>query len=221
MSKVVTGKVRLSYVALTAPKTDQNGNQKYSVTALLPKSDTATKAAIDKAIAEAIEDGRKGKWNGLVPPAVPTPIHDGDGVRQDGSPFGPECKGCWVFAASTNADPTKPRPEIVNVNLEPIMNATEIYSGMYGRLSVTFAPYFNAGKKGIGCYLNHVQKLEDGEPLAGVKASANEDFGGAAPAQATYQAAAPAQATYQAAAPAQAIDPITGQPVVQGGVMGV
>lgn len=238
MSKVVTGQVRLSYVALNMPKTDLNGNLKYSVTALLPKSDIQTKAAIDRAIAEAVEVGRSGKWNGLVPPNVPHPIHDGDGVKQDGSPFGDECKGHWVFTASTNADPSRPKPEVVDANRQPILDATQIYSGMYGRVSVTFAPYFNAGKKGVGCYLNHVQKLADGEPLAGTKASAEDDFGGAPaypqqpqyqqpvqpqyPQQPMYQA--PAQPQYQQPVQPQyqqpQIDPITGLPAV-GGVMGI
>jgi len=233
MSKVITGKVRFSYVALLNPRNDLNGNSKYSVTALLPKSDIQTKQAIDAAIAQAIEEGRNGKWNGVVPPVVPTPIHDGDGVRLDGSPFGEECRGCWVFTASTNADPTKPRPEIVGPDLQPIMSATEVYSGMYGRLSVNFAPYFSAGKKGIGCYLNNVQKLEDGEPLAGTKASASEDFGSGQaaygqPAQPQYGQPAQPQYTQQPAQPQYTqqpaqpqIDPITGQPIVQGGVMGL
>ena len=242
MSKVITGKVRFSYVALLNPRNDLNGNSKYSVTALLPKSDIQTKQAIEAAIAQAIEEGRNGKWNGVVPPVVPTPIHDGDGVKDSGEPYGDECKGCWVFTASTNADPTKPRPEIVGPDLQPIMSATEVYSGMYGRLSVNFAPYFSAGKRGIGCYLNNVQKLEDGEPLAGTKASASEDFGSGQatygqpaqlqygqPAQTQYAqqpaqtqyAQQPAQTQY-AQQPAQPqIDPITGQPIVQGGVMGL
>ena len=243
MSKVITGKVRFSYVALLNPRNDLNGNSKYSVTALLPKSDIQTKQAIDVAIAQAIEEGRNGKWNGVVPPVVPTPIHDGDGVKDSGEPYGDECKGCWVFTASTNADPTKPRPEIVGPDLQPIMSATEIYSGMYGRLSVNFAPYFSAGKRGIGCYLNNVQKLEDGEPLAGTKASASEDFGSGQAAYGQPQYGQPAQPQYgqpQYGQPAQPqygqqpaqpqygqqpaqpqIDPITGQPIVQGGVMGL
>lgn len=208
MGKIVTDKVRLSYVALTSPRIDLSGKAKYSVTALLPKSDTATKAKIDKAIAEAIEEGRKGKWNGLVPPSVPTPVHDGDGVRQDGSPFGQECKGHWVFTASTNADATKSKPQVVDTNLNEILNPSEIYSGMYARVSITFAPYFSAGKKGVGCYLNHVQKLGDGEPLAGTKSSAVEDFAGVGVQPTTHQAP-------------QAIDPITGMPVLEGGVMGI
>ena len=229
MSKVVTGKVRFSYVALMMSKTDLNGKEKYSVTALLPKSDIQSKQAIDAAIQQAITDGTNGIWKGLVPPQIPTPIHDGDGVKQDGTPYGPECKGHWVFTANTNANPQYPKPEIVDAAGQPILQATEVYSGMYGRLSVTFAPYFSAGKKGIGCYLNHAQKLEDGEPLAGTKASASEDFGCAAPAYPQAQAPAYPQANQPLQQPtgyqplpdnAPAIDPITGQPVV-GQIMGI
>lgn len=229
MSKVVTGKVRFSYVSLMMPKMDLNGKEKYSVTALLPKSDIQSKQAIDAALQQAITDGTNGIWKGLVPPQIPTPIHDGDGVKQDGTPYGPECKGHWVFTASTNANPQYPKPEVVDATGQPILQATEVYSGMYGRLSVTFAPYFSAGKKGIGCYLNHAQKLEDGEPLAGTKASASEDFGCAAPAYPQAQAPAYPQANQALQQPTgyqplpdsdPAIDPITGQPII-GQIMGI
>lgn len=231
MSKVVTNKVRFSYVNLMTPRVDPNsGKSKYSTTILLPKSDIATKQAIDAAIQNAIQEGAKGAWKGVIPPQVSSPIHDGDGVKQDGTPYGPECKGHWVFTASTSADPQFAKPEIIDAQGQPILSATEIYSGMYGRVSVVFAPYLFAGKKGIGCYLNNVQKLEDGEPLGATKASANEDFGTAtAPQyQAPYQQP-PVQAPYQGQtapqyqAPYQqppTIDPITGMPIV-GSIMGV
>ena len=212
MSKVVTNKVRFSYVNLMTPRVDPNsGKSKYSTTILLPKSDIATKQAIDLAIQNAIQGGAKGAWKGVIPPQVSSPIHDGDGVKQDGTPYGPECKGHWVFTASTSADPQFAKPEIIDAQGQPILSATEIYSGMYGRVSVVFAPYLFAGKK--GCYLNNVQKLEDGEPLGATKASANEDFGAMPPVQAPYQGQTmpqyqqpPVQAPYQQ----PAIDPITG-----------
>ncbi len=197
MSKVVTGKIRFSFVNLMSPRTDLSGKEKYSVTILLPKTDTVTKAAVDKAIAEAVENGKKGKWNGVVPPQIKHPIHDGDGVKQDGTPFGDECKGHWVFTASTSADPKFPKPSVLNAQGQPILDATEVYSGIYGRVSCDFAPYVFNGTKGIGCYLNHAQKLEDGEPLAGTKASAEDDFGITAPQT------------------SGGIDPITGLPIGQ------
>lgn len=164
-TRVTTDKVRLSYVHLFKPFAKEQGQEpKFSVTILLPKSDTATKSRIDAAIEAAKQKGTMDKWNGVCPPIVDTPIHDGDGVRRDGTPYGPECKGHWVFTATSRAD----RPiEVVDANLNPIIDQTQIYSGIYGRVSVNFAAYYNNGNKGIGCYLGPVQKLSDGEVLGG------------------------------------------------------
>ena len=55
--KVLTGEVRLSYCSLTTPRAaKQGGEPKYSVTLLIPKTDTATKADIDAAINAAAQD---------------------------------------------------------------------------------------------------------------------------------------------------------------------
>lgn len=177
---IVTGSCRLSYCALTQPKRKSDkAEPRYSVTVLLPKSDTVTKQRIDAAIEHAVQAGTPTKWGGVRPPRVAIPVHDGDGVRpSDGAAFGAECKGHWVFTASS-----KDAPAIVDTSLQPILQATEIYSGMYGRVGVTFFAYFNEGKKGIGCSIDNVQKLADGEPLAGKGSSAEDDFGNAAPAQ--------------------------------------
>lgn len=209
---VVTGKVRLSYVHLFKPYTNQPGAEpKYSVTILLPKSDVQTKQKIDAAIEAAKQLGAANKWGGIIPPQIAICVHDGDGVRpSDGMPFGEECKGHWVFTASS-----KQVPQIVDVNLNPIINESEIYSGIYARVSVNFFPYNNAGKKGIGCGLGNVQKLEDGEPL-GNRTTAADDFGGSyAPAL------APQYGQPYPVATVQTIDPITGKPVMSGGVMGI
>lgn len=212
---IVTGKVRLSYVHLFTPYANPNGNgeAKYSATILLPKSDIETKRRLDEAIQAAIQAGIAKTWNGQKPPILAIPVYDGDGTRpSDGMPFGEECKGHWVFTASS-----KQAPQIVDLGLDPIINQSEIYSGIYARVSVNFFPYSNSGKKGIGCGLGNVQKLEDGEPLGG-RTTAAEDFGGFTNSQAI--PAAPA-AAYTAQHAAQIIDPITGQPIIPGGVYGI
>ena len=135
------------------------------------------------------------------------------GVRpSDGMPFGDECKGHWVFTASS-----KNPPQIVDLGLNPIINQSEVYSGIYARVSINFFAYNTNGKKGIGCGLGNVQKVEDGEPLGG-RTNAGDDFadstqqyGAQAPQQ--YQPAAQygPQVQYGAQAPSQqAINPITG-----------
>ena len=180
LTNVVTGEVRLSYVHLTKPysMTGDPKDEKYSVTCLLPKSDVMTKQRLDAAIETAKQIGVQSKWDGAMPPVVPTPIHDGDGVKQDGTAFGPECKGHWVFSASTRPDR---KPEVVDAQLQPIINASDIYSGMYARVSINVAAYKFGGKKGIGFYLGPVQKTRDGEVLGGGQISAAQAFGNLPP----------------------------------------
>lgn len=204
-TNVTTGEVRISYEHLLKPYAQQPGaEEKYSATLLLPKSDYATKQRIDAAVQAAIQEGVTGKWGGVRPPQVSTPFHDGDGVRPNGEPFGPECDGCWVMTASS-----KQRPEIVDLGMNPIIDATEIYSGVYARININFFAYFNSGKKGIGCGLGPVQKTRDGEPLGG-RVSASEAFGGYPAAPATGYTSAPAQQPQQQP---PAINPITGEPI--------
>ncbi len=174
-TRIVTGEARLSYVNVFKPYAHMEGQEeKYSVTILIPKTDVATKARIDAAINAAIEQGINTKWNGVKPPKVAIPVYDGDGTKpSDGTEFGPECKGHWVFTASCKKDYP---PQVVDTQVQPILNQSEVYSGMYGRVSVVFAPYMFGGKKGVGAYLGNIQKTRDGEPLTS-KRSAADDFG--------------------------------------------
>lgn len=180
--RVTTGEARFSFVHVFKPYAFQQGQEeKYSVTVLVPKTDTDTMSRINAAIEAAKQRGVSDKWNGQCPPILPTPVHDGDGVRpSDGMPFGDECKGHWVFTASAKADYP---PEVVDANGNPIINQSEVYSGMYGRVNVNFFPYAFGGKKGIGCGLGPVQKLRDGEALGGGRVSAAQAFGTPIPQQ--------------------------------------
>lgn len=177
---ITINNVRFSYCNLFEPKPPLNnplGEPKYSVTVLVPKTNTAAKAAIDQAIAQAIELGVSSKWSGVRPPVPSLPVHDGDGVRpSDGQPYGEECKGCWVFTASS-----KQAPFVVDGQVQNIIDPRLVYSGMWGNISVNFFPYNSAGKKGIGCGLNGVQKVRDGEPL-GSRVTAQDAFQAVAPA---------------------------------------
>lgn len=218
------GEVRLSYVNVFEPQTRPGSTEaKYGVTVLLPKSNTAAKAAIDAAISAAFETGATKAWNGVRPPQPSICVHDGDGPRpSDGQPYGAECKGCWVFTASS-----KNAPGVVDAAVQKILDPREIYSGVWGRVNVSFFPYNNNGKKGIGCSLNHVQKLRDGEPLVD-RVSTEDAFGApagaATPAYGSAMPATPAPGYGAApwgapAAPAYAppqpgsVNPWTGQPM--------
>ena len=164
---------RLSYVHVFKPHASFQGQEpKYSTTILIPKTDTKTKANIDAAILAAEQLGLEKSWNGTKPPVVPNPLWDGDGVKLDGTEFGPECKGHWVITASAKAEYP---PQVVDQQVQPILDHTKVYSGMYANVMVSFFPYAYAGKKGIGAGLSNIQKTADGESLAGLR-TAEQDF---------------------------------------------
>lgn len=170
-TKVVTGKVRFSYVNIFEPKASQDGGApKYSITLLIPKSDTVTLGKIKAAMAEAAENFRKKNGAASLPANPVNPMHDGDGVKPSGDPYGPECKGCYVMAVSCSESQ---KPVVVDAFGNAITDPGEVYSGCFGRASINFYGYNNR-KKGIGGGLLAIQKLHDGDPLGGDRGSADD-----------------------------------------------
>ena len=206
LTNVTTGEVRLSYVHLFKPYAAMQGaEERYSCTILVPKTDTDTMGRIQAAIEEAKRKGTADKWGGVCPPLVPVPVYDGDGVRpSDGMAFGPGVQRALGIHGQRQGGLS---PEIVDKMGNPVINQSEIYSGIYGRVNVTFFPYAFGGKKGIGCGLGPVQKLRDGEPLGGSVPTAAQVFGAPQP-QAPVQNANPLPWGPQGGG----INPITGMP---------
>lgn len=168
-TKVVTGKVRFSYANIFEAKAPVNGGDpKYSVTLLIPKSDTATLGKIKTAMQEAADKFREKNGAASLPAKFSHTLHDGDGERDSGEPYGEECKGCYVITVSS-----KQKPVIVDAFRNEITDPAEVYSGCYGRASINFYGYNQSGKKGISAGLLSIQKLHDGEPF-GTVGSAND-----------------------------------------------
>lgn len=169
-TKVVTGKIRFSFCHIFEPQEPQGGGDpKYSVTLLIPKADTATMGKIKVAMAEARENFCKRNGASALPLKPVNTLHDGDGTRDNGEEFGPECKGHYVITVSS-----KQKPVIVDNTGNPITDPGEVYSGCYGRASINFYGYSRNGKKGISAGLLAVQKLHDGEPFGTVGSA--DDF---------------------------------------------
>ena len=169
--KVITGPdTRWSYANVWEAKSINGGTPKFSVSLIIPKSDTKTIAKIKAAIEAAYHEGEsKLKGNGkTVPPltALKTPLRDGDAERPDDEAY---ANSYFINANATTA------PGIVDVDRNPTLTRSEVYSGVYGRASITFYAFNSSGNKGIACGLNNLQKIRDGEPLGG-KASAESDF---------------------------------------------
>ena len=169
--KVITGPdTRWSYANVHEPKSINGGTPKFSVSLIIPKSDTKTITRIKAAIEAAYHEGEsKLKGNGkTVPPmaAIKTPLRDGDSERPDDPAY---ANAYFINANATTA------PGIVDADRNPILTRSEVYSGVYGRASVSFYAFNSNGNKGIACGLNNLQKVRDGEPLGG-KVSAESDF---------------------------------------------
>jgi hypothetical protein len=58
---------------------------------------------------------------------------------------------------------------------QPIIDTSEIYSGVYARVSLSFYAFNSNGNKGIACGLQNIQKVRDGESLGG-RTKAEDDF---------------------------------------------
>lgn len=169
--KVITGPdTRWSYCNVWQPKSINGGTPKYSVSLIIPKSDTVTIKKIEAAIEAAYKEGEaKLKGNGRSVPALSvlkTPLRDGDAERPDDEAY---ANAYFINANSSTA------PGIVDADRQPILDTSEVYSGVYGRASINFYAFNSNGNKGIACGLNNLQKIRDGEPLGG-KSRAEDDF---------------------------------------------
>lgn len=169
--KVITGpETRWSYANIWEAKSINGGTPKFSVSLIIPKSDTRTLDKIKAAIEAAYKEGEaKLKGNGKSVPAlstIKTPLRDGDLERPDDEAY---ANSYFVNANSATA------PGVVDANLDPILERSEVYSGVYGRASINFYAFNSNGNKGIACGLNNLQKIRDGESLGG-KSRAEDDF---------------------------------------------
>jgi len=165
MSKVITGKVRMSYVNVF----EMNDKGKYSVCLLIPKGDKDTLAKVKAAIESVKTDPKAATtWGGKWLASFKSPLRDGDTERDLAK--NPEYKGHYFINCNSGQ-----KPDVVDTALNPILDKSEVYSGCFGRASVNFYPFSVDGNKGIAAGLNNVQKLGDGERLGG-GSRASDDF---------------------------------------------
>lgn len=168
-TKVVTGTVRLSYVHLFEPYAQNaDDDEKYSCVILIPKSDKKTLEKIRAAIDAAAEQGKNSKFDGKIPSNLQITLHDGD--EEGDLEKNPEYESHMYMSLSS-----KTKPGIVDSDVNPILDSTEVYSGCYARVSMNAFPYNFRGKKGVSFGLNHVQKIKDGDYLGG-RSRAEDDF---------------------------------------------
>lgn len=166
-TKVVTNAVRISYAHIFEPVSIvEGGTAKYSVSIIIPKSDTELVAKINEAIDAAISSAVSTKFNGKMPnkATLKLPLKDGD-LRDDEA-----YKNSWYINCSSVS-----APQVVDKALNPIIDKNEVVSGDFCRVSINFGTYNVTGSKGVSAYLGNIQFIRKGEPLGG-KSSASTDF---------------------------------------------
>lgn len=129
-TKVVTGEdTRFLYLNCWEIVSINGGKEKYSVSVLISKTDTKTIEAIHKAVDASITEGIS-KFGGkkLNKATLKLPLRDGDIEREDEAYQG----HYFINANSITA------PQVVDKNVQPILDRSEVYSGCYGRVSLNF-----------------------------------------------------------------------------------
>lgn len=170
-TKVIIRDVQLSYAYLVTPK-EQDGNKKWSAMILIKKDRADLVAQVKKAINNAYRNGVEKTWRGKEPSKVGfrQPLRDGDLERADD----PNCRGCWFINASSSTEPgfiDKARHDMRSPEY-----AALAHSGMVCHVSVNFFSYSNSGNNGIGCGINNVLYVSEGEYFGG-RTTAENDFG--------------------------------------------
>lgn len=157
---------RLSYANVWEPQSINGSEPKYSVSVIIPKSDKATIQKIQQAVGQAKQEAIS-KFGGKIPANLKLPLRDGDIDRPDDEAYANS------YFINCNS---KQKPQVVDQQVQPILDQTEVYSGCYGRVSVTFYGFNSNGNRGVAAGLGNIQKLKDGEPLGG-RVRPEDEFG--------------------------------------------
>lgn len=179
MTRFTAGKVRLTYAYLWTPRTSDNDSdgdgkeekdEKYRTCILIPKADQATVDKFNTALSYAVQLGQtKGLWGANLPTNLKFPLRDGDAEYLE---KGEEFQGHWFLNASSTR-----QPRIVDLDRNDIYDENEVYSGCYARVCINLFPFNQRGNRGVGCGLEAVQKICDGEALGGTPVDVDEAFG--------------------------------------------
>jgi len=162
MAKVVTKKpVRLTFTFLP----DDDGV--FRTSALIPKTDKAQITQIEEAIEEAKDYGKTAKWGGKIPRNLKIAFQDGDDTDLEKYP---ENEGHFLLNCRS-----KKKVGLVDIDRQPILDASEVYSGCWAYLSVTSFAYDNESK-GVSFFLNNIMKARDDESFGAASSTPDEDF---------------------------------------------
>lgn len=158
-----TCEVRLSYVNLLKPKENKSGALKYSVALLFPEG--ADISLLEKEVDRVGRERFGAKYDALVKAEkLRLPFKDqGTNLDDDGEVRPGYKAGLVYISASANEDR---RPPVVDQDREPLVDMSDVYSGMWARCSIRPFAYDNESR-GVAFGIQAVQKIKDDEVLGG------------------------------------------------------
>lgn len=157
---------RVSYVRINEPYVGKNGNEKYSLTCIIDKTDTETIDKINAAIQEAFAKGIATKWNDSAPENAYIPLKDGDKERPEDAAYVGK-----LFLAASNSR----KPDLVDRNVNDIEDRSRVYSGCYCNVVLDMYPFKSDALAGVAAELGAIQLVSEGEQL-GARKSAKSKF---------------------------------------------
>lgn len=163
--KITTPVFMVSYPQVFEPKAFNDQKPKYSITMLFDKKKTNLTELQKAAMKQAVEEfGPKEEW----PDSFKWPFRDGDKKKdQDGY------AGCTYVRASTLNKPGVVDKDVIQIDPD----SGDFYAGCYAIATIVVKSYNKNGGTGVAMYLQNIQKVRDGEPLAmGGGAKAEDDF---------------------------------------------
>lgn len=172
-TKVITNKVRLSFVSVLEPKAFEGQEPKYSTMVLISKDDKETLDAINGAIKTAYEAAKGDKLKGVKFEKLKTTLRDAE--EEFDLEENPEMENMMFINVSS-----KKKPQVVKREdglMVKTDSADDVYSGVYASVSMNFFAFNTAGNKGVSAGLNNIMTFCKGDYLGG-RASAESDFGG-------------------------------------------
>lgn len=164
---------RLSYVHLKTPVAFEDGAElKYGVTVLMDKGGE-NHLRVEEKLQQCYDENKSlhFKTKAITHKDFWYPLRDGDDYADEQEAQGKDASAyrgkMYIKATSKNA------VNVFDENGEDVIDLDEVYSGCFGRVSITLWPYSKKGT-GITVYLNSVKKTEDGEPLGSAGGSHDE-----------------------------------------------
>jgi hypothetical protein len=176
---VITPEFRVSYPKVFKPeRNDLNGRMQYSLVALFPPGADLSKL---KAAAKAACVKKWGDNTAKWPKNLRDPFKDqGAKEKEDdqGNKYMPSgyVKGAVYLDLKTE----KNKPGLVDARNQDIIDEADFYGGCYARAQVNARAYGgdekNKANAGVSFYLNHVQKLRDGDSFGSVARNPSDVF---------------------------------------------